>query len=207
MASESRRKPTARLFATTRVNRRVCSAVAPILKDSPSSRGPVHAVYLLSVVAFAPLFKLVPIPFEEPKNPRCPQVDLASPRSAAAPAPSLQELRLRVEVAKSNRRHNINSAPFRKVYADNRAASPSAAAGAVDAAAASIEVVTLDSPSSSRGGGRRGGRRGHRPSRWLPWPHLRPVVRKSRLPRRGPSSGGGDPGPSGLDGFARPSLG
>ena len=27
-----------------------------------------------------------------------------------------------MEVAKSNRRHNINSAPFRKVYADNRAA-------------------------------------------------------------------------------------
>ena len=44
------------------------------------------------------------------------------PAVAAAPAPSLQELRLRVEVAKSNRRHNINSAPFRKVYADNRAA-------------------------------------------------------------------------------------
>ena len=41
---------------------------------------------------------------------------------AAATTPSLQELRLRVEVAKSNRRHNINSAPFRKVYADNRTA-------------------------------------------------------------------------------------
>ena len=106
MASESRRRPIARLFATTRVNRRVCAAVAPISKDFPSK--PWFLSTQFTCLALWPLprcLTLCPCPSKNPRTQDARKWIWSSPPHFEDPFGTIApaSFALRVEVAKSNR--------------------------------------------------------------------------------------------------------